>query len=89
MNPEINQENNPRMTVDEARSALGLATRLSEQTFNPKIAPEGAKMPQGKEQKPEVEQESPKDDKILEEIQLLRQELETLLEEDKKEDAEE
>ncbi len=63
MEPTQIQENNPQgkeMTPDEAKASLGIATRLSEQFFNPKqdptMAPEGSEMTPGDDMPQEEEQ---------------------------------
>lgn len=77
------------MTPDEAKASLGIATRLSEQFFNPKqeMQPEQPKQGDKKSLREEYsgDKEDEKLDTVLEEIKSIKEELASLTE---KEDGE-
>lgn len=82
---EPTQMQNPNaqveMTPDEAKASLGIATRLSEQFFNPK-----QEMQPEVEEKKSLRDEYPEDDEkldtVLEEIKSIKEELASLTEEE-------
>lgn len=83
MNPDQTQGSNTQLTQEEAKASLGMATALSQQHFNPKIEQSQKTGKKGirKEETKNVD----KEDEILSEVRSLREELESLLNE---EDAE-
>lgn len=85
MEPTQMQDPNAQveMTPDEAKASLGIATRLSEQFFNPKQEAQ----PEPKEEKKSLrdeykEDEGAKLDTVLEEIKSIKEELASLTEEE-------
>lgn len=79
MEPQITQPQEEQMSIDDAKASLGIATRLSEQFFNPKqeAQPEENTEKKGKKSLREEypEDEDAKLDTVLDEIKSIKEEL--------------
>lgn len=82
MDPLQTQQNNPQqkdMTAEEARASLGIATRLSEQFFNPKMAQQGQETVET-EESPEPDPEALKEDILKEVKDIIKEEMSSIRE---------
>jgi len=94
MNPDNMQSNNVDITPEEAKAALGLSTRLSEQFLMSQMPPQDAQNAPEQENEQEVGETSdlrkqyenePNDEKldeVLDEIRTIKEEIKQVLEED-------